>query len=171
MEGASSSLHLHVLTVVVMGTRGGGTGTVLPISLTLSVHPQYIILMNVVAVVLPCSHISQTSIKIVVTAVGWRVRDIDTLEDKDNADDEVPAVRKLPPSGSRMTVALLSADVEDPLTTKEVAGSSEVDAILVELEVLIGPTVTLLEAETELQALLELDEETPPRRGTMSPLV
>jgi hypothetical protein len=171
VEGAFSSPQLHVLIVVVMGTWGGETGTVLPISLTLSVHPQCIIVMIVVAVVIPCSHISQESTKIVVTAVWWRVRDIDTLDDKDNAEVEVPAVLKLPPPGSRMTVALLSADIEDPPTTKEVGGASEVDAILVELEVLIGPTMTLPEAETELEALLELDEETPPRRGTMSPLV
>jgi hypothetical protein len=171
VEGVFSSPQLHVLTVVVMETLGGVTETVLPISLTISVHLQCIIVMIVVAVVIPCSHMSQISIKIVVTAVGWRVRDIDTLDDKDNAGDEVPAELKLPPPSSRMTVAPLSAGVKDPPTTKEVAGVSEVDAILVELEVLIGPTMTLSEVETELEALLELDEETPPGRGTTSPFV
>jgi hypothetical protein len=172
VEGAFCSPQLQVFTVVVMGTLGAGTGMVLPDSSMLAVQPQWRTVMMVVAVVMPCSQMPQTSMKIVVMAVGWRVIEADVGGGMVSGGVEVMPLLRLPPPGARMIVPLLSADVlrelmvgdDDP---PEVRGDDELWHVL---EKPTAPTITLPE-NVELNTTAELDDATTPGPGTKSVLL
>lgn len=172
VEAAFCSPQLQVFTVVVMGTLGAGTGVVLPDSSMLAVQPQWRTVMMVVAVVMPCSHMSQTSMKIVVMAVGWRVIEADVGGERVSGRVEVMPLLRLPPPGARMIVLLLSAGVPKELVigdddAAEVRGDDEPWPML---EMPTGPTITLSEI-VELNTTVELDDATTPGPGTKSVLL
>jgi hypothetical protein len=170
VDGAFASPQLHVFTVVVMGTLGGGTGTVLPTSSMLAVQPQCRTVMMVVAVVMPCSQMSQTSMKMVVMAVGRRIIEAEEVE---RGGLVMRPLVRLPPPGKRMTVPLLAADMAlepvDEAGDDDAAGT-DVDELWLVLEMPTGPTMMLPET-VELNTTAELEDTTAPGPGTKSVLL
>ena len=171
VDGAFASPQLHVFTVVVIGTLGAGTGTVLPASSRLSVHPQCITVIIVVAVVMPFSHISQTSTNIVVMAVGCKAIKFELEGGKVIGGAETPVLLRLPPPGARITLPLLAVD----MTGRPVTGDD--DGVVVRsneelpvLDIPTGPTMTLPDS-VELETIAELDDDRTTGPGTRSVLL
>lgn len=170
VDEAFASPQLHVFTVVVIGTLGTGTGTVLLASSTLSVHPQCITVIVVVAVVMPFSHISQTSTNIVVMAVGCNVIKFE-IAGRVSGGPEAPILLRLPPLGARMTVTLLAVDMTGrPVTGDDEAAEVKSEEELPVLDIPIGRTMTLPET-VELDKIAELDDDRTTGPGTRSVLL
>ena len=155
-----------------MGTLGAGTGMVLPDSSMLAVQPQWRTVMMVVAVVMLFPQMSQTSMKIVVMTVGWRVIEAHVGGGRVSGGVEVMPLLRLPPPGARMIVPLLSADVPRELVIgdddpAELRGDDELWPVL---EMPTGPTIRLPEI-VELNTTAEIDDATTPGLGTKSVLL
>ena len=172
VDGAFASPQLHVFTVVVIGTLGAGTGTVLPASSTLSVHPQCITVIIVVAVVMPFSHTSQTSTNIVVMAVGCKAIKFEVEGGKVIGGAETPVLLRLAPPGARITVPLLAVDMTGGTVTGDDDDGAKVKSNeeLPVLDIPTGPTMTLPDT-VELETIAELDDDRTTGPGTRSVLL
>ena len=171
VDGAFASPQLHVFTVVVIGTLGAGTGTVLPASSTLSVHPQCITVIIVVAAVIPFSHTSQTSTNIVVMAVGCKAIKFEIEGGKVIGGAETPVLLRLAPPGARITVLLLAVDMSgEPVTGDDDGVEVRSNEVLAVLDIAAGPTMRLSET-VELETIAELDDDRTTGPGTRSVLL
>ena len=172
VDGAFASPQLHVFTVVVIGTLGAGTGTVLPAPSTLSVHPQCITVIIVVAVVMPFSHTSQTSTNIVVMAVGCKAIEFEVEGGKVIGGAETPVLLRLAPPGARITVPLLAVDMTWGTVTGDDDDGAKVKSNeeLPVLDIPTGPTMTLPDT-VELETIAELDDDRTTGPGTRSVLL